>query len=185
MYEFEEYDDDDDLDEYFSCPNCGADVPWNAAACPECGSDDETGWSEEAELDYLFNPTGGYGYGDDDVITKPKMPMWQKIVSLLLAYILASPLALLFEPSSTGFALLTTILLIGIVYFLVIERMGGNPSDLFLPQRSIYYNRLMRRAQGDEALVERLIAFEKKRYPDATRAELERTALRRWERDNR
>ncbi len=41
------------------CPNCGAEVPPNARACPECGSDEETGWSEEAQ-------TAGLGLPDDE-----------------------------------------------------------------------------------------------------------------------
>jgi hypothetical protein len=31
------------------CPNCGAAVPPRAKACPECGSDNQTGWSEDAQ----------------------------------------------------------------------------------------------------------------------------------------
>jgi hypothetical protein len=33
-------------DDWFSCPNCGADVAMNAASCPECGSDENTGWKD-------------------------------------------------------------------------------------------------------------------------------------------
>lgn len=182
MYEYEEYDDDE-LDEYFTCPNCGADVPWEATACPECGSDDETGWSEDAELDQLFNPTAFYE-PDEEPIRKG-MPMWQKILSLFLAYVLASPLALLFEPSSTGFALLTIILVIGITYLFVVERMGGNPRQLLSRPNSSFYNRLLRRANGDSRLVERLISLEREKNPGGSRREWEKDALRRWERDNR
>ncbi|MBW4621193.1 MAG: DUF1778 domain-containing protein [Cyanosarcina radialis HA8281-LM2] len=34
------------MSKYFTCRNCGADVPIEACGCPECGSDRETGWSE-------------------------------------------------------------------------------------------------------------------------------------------
>ena len=34
-------------------------MPKKARACPECGSDEQTGWSEEAE-------TGGLGLSEDD-----------------------------------------------------------------------------------------------------------------------
>lgn len=46
------------------CPNCGADVPPKAKACPECGSDDETGWSEEAETGGLDLPDDNFDYKD-------------------------------------------------------------------------------------------------------------------------
>ena len=37
--------------DYFVCPNCGAEVTAPAPACPECGSDERTGWSETAFYD--------------------------------------------------------------------------------------------------------------------------------------
>ena len=46
------------------CPNCGARVPPNAKACPECGSDEETGWSDEAETGGLDLPEENFDYGD-------------------------------------------------------------------------------------------------------------------------
>src|SRR5947209_5777897 len=48
----------------FVCPHCGADVPVGAPVCRECGSDDETGWSEDAE-DWGADIPAGYG-GDED-----------------------------------------------------------------------------------------------------------------------
>jgi hypothetical protein len=42
-----------------TCPNCGAGVPRNAKACPACGSDEQTGWSDEAQ-------TGGLGLADEE-----------------------------------------------------------------------------------------------------------------------
>jgi hypothetical protein len=33
----------------FDCPHCGAQVSIGASFCRECGSDDQTGWSEDAE----------------------------------------------------------------------------------------------------------------------------------------
>jgi hypothetical protein len=44
------------------CPNCGAEVPANAKACPECGSDEDTGWSEEAEAGGLDLPDETFNY---------------------------------------------------------------------------------------------------------------------------
>ena len=51
-------------EDFFVCPHCGADVPMSAAACRECGSDNETGWSEDAQVWEAGIPAG-YG-GDDD-----------------------------------------------------------------------------------------------------------------------
>jgi RNA polymerase subunit RPABC4/transcription elongation factor Spt4 len=42
------------MDEDFTCPNCGADVPDEAKACPECGADEKTGWSD----DTIYDGTG-------------------------------------------------------------------------------------------------------------------------------
>ncbi len=44
------------------CPNCGAEVPPGAKACPECGSDEQTGWSEEAQTDGLDLPDPEFNY---------------------------------------------------------------------------------------------------------------------------
>jgi len=46
------------------CPNCGATVPRNAKACPECGSDEQTGWSEEAESAGVDLPDDSFDYDD-------------------------------------------------------------------------------------------------------------------------
>jgi len=175
----EEYDFDE-LDDYFVCPNCYADVPWNAAACPECGSDEETGWAEDAE-DVVY-------YSDDPADERPATPLWQKIVLVFLAYLLASPLSAFFEPSSTGFLLLTALLIIAIVYIVVVERLGGSVG-LPLPNRSATamsdYDSLMLRARGNQPIVERLIAFEQERNPDGDREQWISDALIRWKRDAR
>ena len=46
------------------CPNCGAEVPPDARACPECGSDEQTGWSEEAQASSLDLPEENFDYDD-------------------------------------------------------------------------------------------------------------------------
>ncbi len=173
--------DFDDLDDFFVCPNCYADVPWNAAACPECGSDEETGWAEETETDIY--------YEDNESEEKPKAPLWQKIVLIFLAYLLASPLSAFFEPSSTGFLLLTILLVIAIVYLVVAERLGADVSLATKTSRTAKamsdYDSLMMRARHDQSLVERLIAFEQSRNPEGDRERWISDALLRWKRDSR
>jgi uncharacterized membrane protein YvbJ len=46
------------------CPNCGAEVPPDAKACPECGSDEQTGWSDEAEASHLNLPDQEFDYDE-------------------------------------------------------------------------------------------------------------------------
>jgi len=47
-----------------TCPNCGADVPPQATACPECGADDQTGWSDAAQVSGLNLPDDDFDYND-------------------------------------------------------------------------------------------------------------------------
>lgn len=47
------------------------------------------------------------------------------------------------------------------------------------------YQDLLTKARGDKALVERLIDYERQRNPQAGRREWLRSAIYRWERDNR
>jgi len=54
-------------DDYFLCPNCGAEVKKGKAACAECGSCDGTGWSEaatEAYSDVEWDDEGDFDYDD-------------------------------------------------------------------------------------------------------------------------
>lgn len=44
------------------CPNCGAEIPPKAKACPVCGSDEETGWSEDAQAQGLDLPDQEFDY---------------------------------------------------------------------------------------------------------------------------
>ena len=47
------------------------------------------------------------------------------------------------------------------------------------------YNDLLRKVGGDHDAAERLIDFERRQSPNATRKEWLQSALQRWERDNR
>jgi hypothetical protein len=51
--------------------------------------------------------------------------------------------------------------------------------------QAVLYNDLLVRVGGDRAIVERLIAFERQQAPHASRSSLLRSAIQRWERDNR
>lgn len=74
-------------DDYFVCPNCGAEVPVKAKCCPECGSDENTGWSEDTYLDGVTLP----GEDDGEHEGKPtgpldkSRPMWIVVAIVLLA----------------------------------------------------------------------------------------------------
>ena len=50
-------------DDWFTCAHCGATVRLGAKACPECGSDDNTGWSEDADK---WSEGIQTGYANDD-----------------------------------------------------------------------------------------------------------------------
>ena len=73
-------------DDWFSCPNCGAELPASAKFCPECGSDEKTGWSEETYLDGVTLP----GEDDEDP-GRPAgsldkfRPLWVVAAGVLLA----------------------------------------------------------------------------------------------------
>jgi len=47
-----------------TCPHCGAELTKNAKTCPVCGSDEETGWSEQAQYDRLDLPDEDFDYDD-------------------------------------------------------------------------------------------------------------------------
>jgi DNA-directed RNA polymerase subunit RPC12/RpoP len=69
------------------------------------------------------------------------------------------------------------------------ERMFRTPDagSLFgdALQEKVLSQRLLTITRNDRTMVERLIAFEKQRKPNASRIELMKMAVQRWERDNR
>lgn len=60
------------------------------------------------------------------------------------------------------------------------EEVFGNPLE-----QALLYDDLLRKVGGDEFVVERLIALEKKESPNGTRTVWIKNAIQRWERDNR
>lgn len=161
------------MSDYFICPVCGADVPAHAAACPECGSDDETGWSEETAYD------GFYLMDDEPLPQKPAAGGWTRWITISLALLLIVALlgAVLDE---LGLLLALALLAVGGGVMLRRQRAAAAA-----PTERRLYDALLRKARGDDALVERLIAYEARRHPTASRRQLLQDAIDRWERDNR
>ena len=52
-------------------------------------------------------------------------------------------------------------------------------------QEAILFDDLLRKVGGDRSVVERLIEYERKQKPDATRLTCLQNAIRRWEQENR
>ena len=72
----------------------------------------------------------------------------------------------------------------------VLRKIRGEPhpaEDLFtgiLKQKELFDD-LLRKVGGDRSVVERLIDFERKKKPDATRLTCLQNAISRWEHENR
>ena len=72
---------------FFTCPNCGAAVAVGKKACRECGSDANTGWQDQADIDYASVDLPD-GYRDDDVrdeLPPSRMPRWVVVTALVTA----------------------------------------------------------------------------------------------------
>lgn len=79
-------------DDWFACPVCGEEVRVGALVCPGCGSDDETGWSEEAEYDGVELPDDTFG--DPARPTRQQSPLFTYgviglIVVIIVVWVLA------------------------------------------------------------------------------------------------
>lgn len=164
------------MSDTFICPICGTEVDMDAVVCPECGSDDETGWSEDTAYDGL------YLYEDDaDFAPKEssKSPSWLKwLIPLVIVITLSAFLA---ASVPWGIYLIPVIILAaGIAYYFmeISPKLQANQEDRL-------YQALLTRAQGDHAMVERWISYERRRDPDADEVQLMQSALYRWQRDNR
>lgn len=156
--------------EYFTCPICGTDVPCNAHSCPECGSDRETGWSEAAQYTHLLPDRGDQG--------GYKPSMWRQYMLPIAATIGLS--GVLMTAGLVWAALLVPLVIGGIRLVLWLAKRW-NQTDAGL--ESSAYQQLVRRAGGNRAMADRLIALEKQRSPKATRLQLIQDALYRWDRD--
>jgi hypothetical protein len=72
----------------------------------------------------------------------------------------------------------------------LLRKLRGEPhyaEELFTGalQEAALFNDLLRKVGGDRSAVERLIGFEQKRQPNATRLTCLQNAISRWEKENR
>lgn len=157
----------------FTCPHCGASVPPDATACPECGSDDQTGWSEQANYDDLLL------YNDEPQSETSKPAAWSKYLITIIAIIAIS--AFLAYTLPWGIYLIPVVLVAaGVIYY--VTQVVPNQRH---SQEKQLYRRLMQKARGDRELVARLIEHERRRNPDADRLKWMQDVLYYWERDSR
>jgi len=151
-------------------------VPVGAAACPECGSDHETGWSDEAEYNRLFqSPT----YDDEPERGSGRSRSWTKPATAVLAAVILSIFLATALPWGL-YAIPVVFVAVGAVYYWTEIRPDESESI-----EDQLYQDLLLKARWDVALVERWIEYERTRSPRADRVRLMEDAIYRWERDNR
>lgn len=162
------------MSKYFTCPNCGADVPVKARACPECGSDEETGWSEAAKYIHLLPHT------DESETDASTSKNWRKFSTAAIAIVLAATFLAIQGLTWGLYALPLVALASGIVYY-VNHRYS---ISLWGMERRLY-QQLLKRTSRDRALVQRLIEYERQRNPGSNQLQLLQNAIYRWDRDRR
>lgn len=141
--------------------------------CPECGSDEETGWSDETIYDGLSL--------DDDIQEMSASPARGWKIPLILIVAAVTLVAYLAVYVAWGIYLIPLLLIIaGLVYYFVQIAPRTRHS-----REKRLYRQLMMIAGGDAVRVRHLIAYERRRNPDAELSELLEDAIYRWERDNR
>jgi hypothetical protein len=162
------------MEQYFTCPNCGVDVPLKAPACPECGSDEQTGWSEAAKYTHLLPYTG------DSEPENKTVQRWQKIGFGAIAVFL---IILIVHLSGLDWLVLPLAVMI---VFIV---LGFLVANLFRRSRwgieRQLYQQLVARTQGDRQQVQRLVDYESLLTPEASRLQLLQNAIYHWDRDRR
>ncbi|MEM7331646.1 MAG: zinc ribbon domain-containing protein [Chloroflexota bacterium] len=167
------------MSDYFICPECGADVPVGAHFCPECYSDEETGWSEEAEYADLLPYDAGDSLAQEFFggnVSESTNNNRYVLIALSVFTVIA--LVVSIGVGNPVFVILT-LLGIGAYYY-----WTQNKPDSSAKREKALYQDLLSKARGDAALVQRWLDYEKSKNPDSTQLELMEDALIRWERDN-
>ncbi len=152
----------------FVCPFCQATVPEGALACPNCGSDAQTGWSDDPF---------GYRSGEAErPVRSGKTGAGRTAYILIAGAVVLALLMSLIKVPNWPLLLMSVFLLAATVYLLGKARDAGGAG---------LYKKLLAKAGGDAALVERLVDFEKAKDPSKPRKRLLADALERWEKDSR
>jgi hypothetical protein len=164
--------------DYFICPHCYSEVPQSAPSCPHCGADGETGWSTATAYD-------GIPLADDEPLDanipeayRDGRRPWSAYLAAALAFLMVA--SLLVSLGQIGFYLI--ILLAAVTVWYLWPRMQPVPTP---PSNYELYQDLLRKAQGDDYLVERWISYEAARNPEGDERSWMEGAIYRWERDNR
>lgn len=75
----------------FPCPHCGAEVRQGAKVCRACGSDADTGWQDEATIEYTsVDLPDGHREGGSDELPPARLPRWVVVTALLMAVLLVA-----------------------------------------------------------------------------------------------
>jgi hypothetical protein len=160
------------MSQYFSCPNCGADVPLKARACPECGSDEETGWSEAAKYTHLLPYAGD---------SEPEVTKSQRRRRYVIAAIAVFLAVIFLQGGGLGWTLpiVAFAALVGGVGYLSFRQYTNSSWSM---ERKLY-QQLVNRTRGDREQAQRLFEYEKRRTPESNRLQLLQNAIYRWDRD--
>jgi hypothetical protein len=148
-------------------------VEEGALACPACGSDAETGWSDAAR----FGDISPY----DDDLEEPRRG-WSGRTQFAVALVAALALGGILSgslPAGLALAIPLLALALGVAFRQIRRRQKDGSTETQL------YQSLLRMAMGDEALAERLIAYERERSDADDRRSHIQDAIDRWLRDAR
>lgn len=151
------------------CSACGSRVSSAARVCPECGADENTDLHDDpVDYDLVF--------GDD---SKPERQVrgWQQYMTIgLIPLVLVSGACHL----HSGYLMSIPVLLIGAgIFYIVIRARRDRPAGM----EEQLHEDLLRRARGDARLLCRLVEYERRCNPAASREQLLRDAIDRWDRD--
>jgi hypothetical protein len=161
------------MSRYFTCPNCGADVPIKALACPKCGSDEETGWSEEAKYIHLLPER------EEEPVAAPRRGDWRGHVAVGVAALVI--LAMVATPGKISLRNALVLLIVAAVLYFAARSGFFQRAD----SEPRLYRDLLIQTRGDRELAERLIDYERRRSPELNRAQCCRNALDRLKYDRR